>query len=211
MVDCKDDLTEELRQADAYDRPGVLSWKTLAEQVPATQASLQPLEKAVLRLADWGLVQIVGRGIQDPVTPGPSALRLTYCGRVCIGLSPAFGLPSLPSESTQTQPWQIIHSASKERLMHHCGQHNPAIYTHHVVAQKGGDADIERICGMIAIHICALGIAVLDGFPMHNPANADVLHSILTRTAKANTLFADARAHICTKYSCGRQCIVTLD
>lgn len=186
MVDCKDDLTEELRQADAYDRPGVLSWKTLAEQVPATQASLQPLEKSVLRLANWGLVQIVGRGLQDPVTPGPSALRLTYCGRVCIGLSPAFGLPSLPTESNQAQPWQIIHCASKERLMHYCGQRNPAIYTHHVVAQKGGDADIERICGMIAIHICALGIAVLDGFPMHSPANADVLHSILTRTAKAN-------------------------
>ena len=63
MVDCKDDLTEQLRQADAYDRPGVLSWKTLAEQVPASQSSYQPLERAVLTLADWGLVQIVGRGI----------------------------------------------------------------------------------------------------------------------------------------------------
>ena len=98
MVDCKDDLTEELRKADAYDRPGVLSWKTLAEQVPASQNSLQPLERAVLSLANWGLVQIVGRGIQDPVTPGPSALRLTYCGRVCIGLSPALGMmPFVPA------------------------------------------------------------------------------------------------------------------
>ena len=50
MVDCKDELTEELRKADAYDRPGVLSWKTLAEQVPASQATLAPLEKAVLNL-----------------------------------------------------------------------------------------------------------------------------------------------------------------
>lgn len=186
MVDCKDDLTEQLRQADAYDRPGVLSWKTLAEQVPASQSSYQPLERAVLTLADWGLVQIVGRGIQDPVTPGPSALRLTYCGRVCIGLSPALGLPTNPSFTPLKQSWKILHSASKERLLHHCGTISNEVRTHHLVAQKGSDADIERLCGMIAVHICAFGLAVVDGFAMHNPANADILHSILTRTQHAN-------------------------
>ena len=136
MVDCKDDLTEQLRQADAYDRPGVLSWKTLAEQVPASQSSYQPLERAVLTLADWGLVQIVGRGIQDPVTPGPSALRLTYCGRVCIGLSPALGLPTDANFTPKKQHWKILHSASKERLLHHCGTLSKAVRTHHLVAQK---------------------------------------------------------------------------
>jgi len=186
MVDCKDDLTEELRKADAYDRPGVLSWKTLAEQVPASQASLQPLERAVLTLANWGLVQIVGRGLQDPVTPGPSALRLTYCGRVCIGLSPTFGLPTGTMTSANKQSWQIVHSASKERLLHHCGTLHPAMRTHHLVAQKGSDADIERLCGMIAVHICSFGIAVVDGFALHSSLNSDIIHTILTRTQTAN-------------------------
>ena len=185
MVDCKDELTEELRKADAYDRPGVLSWKTLAEQVPASQATLKPLEKAVLHLSNWGLVQIVGRSIQDPVTPGPSALRLTYCGRVCIGLSPAIDIPDEESAVSGKQSWSILHSASKERLLYHCGQINPAIHEHHLVAQKGSDADIERLCGMIAVHICALGIVVVDGFALHNSANSDILHTVLTRTSNA--------------------------
>ena len=186
MVDCKDDLTEELRKADAYDRPGVLSWKTLAEQVPASQNSLQPLERAVLSLANWGLVQIVGRGIQDPVTPGPSALRLTYCGRVCIGLSPALGIPTNTTFTPQKQSWRIVHSASKERLLHYCGTLAKEIRTHHLVAQKGSDADIERICGMIAVHICCFGIGVVDGFALHSSVNSDILHTILTRTKTAN-------------------------
>ncbi len=186
MVDCKDDLTEELRKADAYDRPGVLSWKTLAEQVPSTQATLLPLERAVLTLANWGLVQIVGRGIQDPVTPGPSALRLTYCGRVCIGLSPALGLPINTGFAPKKCGWKIVHSASKERLLHHCGTLSKEVRQHHLVAQKGSDIEIERLCGMIAVHICTFGIAVVDGFALHSPVNADILHSILTRTQAAN-------------------------
>ena len=164
MVDCKDDLTEQLRQADAYDRPGVLSWKTLAEQVPASQTSLQPLvqiERAVLTLAnDWGLVQIVGRGIQDPVTPGPSALRLTYCGRVCIGLSPgSWAVCARQHLHPNKQSWTILHSASKERLFIIAVPLSKAVRTHHLVAQKGSDADIERLCGMIAVHICTFGLA----------------------------------------------------
>ena len=118
MVDCKDELAEELRKADVFDRPGVLSWKTLAEQVPATQNTLQPLEKAVVSLADWGLIQIVGRALTDPVAPGPSALRLSYHGRVCIGLAPAFGLPS--GTAPKQEQWLIIHAASKESLIHYC-------------------------------------------------------------------------------------------
>ena len=186
MVDCKHELAEEIRKSDAYDRPGVLSWKTLAEQVPATQNSLLPLEKAVLSLADWGLVQIVGRSVQDPVTPGPSALRLTYCGRVCIGLSPAFGLPQLQTEAISKQPWRILHSASKERLLYHCGTILPALREHHIVAQPGNDVELERVCGSIAMHICSMGIAVIDGFSLNTPQQINILHKVLTRTKTAN-------------------------
>jgi hypothetical protein len=52
MIDCRDELAEEIRKTDPYDRPGVISWKTLAEQVPASQNSLQPLERVVLSLAN---------------------------------------------------------------------------------------------------------------------------------------------------------------
>ena len=41
-------------------------------------------------LLQTGFTTIVGRSAQDPVAPGPSAIRLTHAGRVCIGLSPAF-------------------------------------------------------------------------------------------------------------------------
>ncbi len=184
MVDCRDELAEELRKADAFDRPGVLSWKTLAEQVPATQNSLQPLEKAVLSLADWGLVQIVGRSVSDPIAPGPSALRLTYAGRVCIGLSPAFGLPK-NAEITEKQSWKILHSASRERLLQHCVNLHPSTEEFHLVALKGNDQELERLCGMIAVHICTMGVVVLDGFQMNDPASASVLHQILRRTKSA--------------------------
>ena len=93
MIDCREELTEEIRKNDPYERPGVISWKSLAEQVPQG-SSLRPLENAVLQLADWGLIQVVGRCITDPITPGPSAIRLTHAGRVCVGLSPASSIVS---------------------------------------------------------------------------------------------------------------------
>ena len=51
MIDCREEITEDIRKNDPYERPGVISWKSLAEQVPAG-SSLRPLENAVLQLAD---------------------------------------------------------------------------------------------------------------------------------------------------------------
>lgn len=187
MVDCRDELAEEIRKADPYDRPGVISWKTLAEQVPASQNSLQPLERVVLSLANWGLLQIVGRSAQDPVAPGPSALRLTHAGRVCIGLSPAFLDPQpIDYSKPEHKSWTIIHCASKERLLQYCGELFPASVQKHIVAKTGNDQELERLCGQIAMHICTIGLAVVDGFLLHSPATADMLHHILRRTQKAN-------------------------
>jgi hypothetical protein len=184
MVDCRDELAEELRKADAYDRPGVLSWKTLAEQVPATQNSLQPLERAVISLADWGLIQIVGRSLSDPIAPGPSALRLTYAGRVCIGLSPAFGLPE-NSKMPPEQSWSVLHCASRERLLQHCISMHPTTNEFHLVANKSNDQELERICGMIAIHICTMGVVVVDAFQLNDASASSTLHKILRRTKSA--------------------------
>ena len=187
MVDCRDELAEEIRKTDPYDRPGVISWKTLAEQVPASQNSLQPLERVVLSLANWGLIQIVGRSAQDPIAPGPSALRLTHAGRVCIGLAPAFLDPQpIDFSDAENKSWSVIHCASKERLFQYCGDLYPASIQKHIVAQKCNDQELERMCGQIAIYICTIGVAVVDGFLLHSPNTADTLQELLRRTQTAN-------------------------
>ncbi len=181
MVDCKDELAEELRRADVFDRPGVLSWKTLAEQVPASQNTLQPLEKAVISLADWGLIQIVGRAITDPIAPGPSALRLSYTGRVCIGLAPAFNLPN--KDAPTVRNWLILHASSKERLIHEC----TALYGEGqlLVATRGGAAELDRLCGNIAVQLCTQGFSVVDGFAASDALGAHYLSEMMRRTKSA--------------------------
>ena len=181
MVDCKDELAEELRKSDAFDRPGVLSWKTLAEQVPASQNSLQPLERSVIALADWGLIQIVGRAITDPVAPGPAALRLSYHGRVCIGLAPAFTLPQ--KKATQQASWHIYHSASKESLLHTCQKELGGGRL--LLASKGGAAELDHLCGKIAVHLCTQGFAVIDGFPCSDATGAHFLTAMMRRSNSA--------------------------
>ncbi|MAA77917.1 MAG: hypothetical protein CL916_01555 [Deltaproteobacteria bacterium] len=181
MVDCKDELAEELRKADVFDRPGVLSWKTLAEQVPATQNSLQPLERAVVSLADWGLIQIVGRALTDPIAPGPSALRLSYHGRVCIGLAPAFGLPS--GTAKKQEQWLILHAASKESLIHYC---TSMIGTGRILlGTRGGAAELDHLCGNVAAHLCTQGFTIIDGFPSSDPLGAHMLAELMRRTSSA--------------------------
>jgi|GEM_PF-2659636 len=181
MVDCKDELAEELRKADVFDRPGVLSWKTLAEQVPSAQKTLQPLERAVISLADWGLIQIVGRALTDPVAPGPSALRLSYHGRVCIGLAPAFGLPSAPA--TPKKEWVVLHSASKEALIYHC--HQNVGNGRFILATRGGAAELDYLCGMLAVHLCTQGFAIIDGFPSADSVGAHMLAEMMRRCSSA--------------------------
>lgn len=186
MVDCKDDLAEELRKADPYDRPGVLSWKTLAEQVPEDQSSLQPMEHAVITLADWGLIQIVGRGISDPIAPGPSALRLTYAGRVCIGLSPALNFRYNNTKLSESIGWGILHSASRERLYQAAELELSASTASLIIAQKGGDTELERLCGTVSIALCTTGHAFVDAFQISEVGHFHLIHELIRRTHTAN-------------------------
>ena len=82
--------------------------------------------------------------------------------------------------------WLIIHCASKERLLQHCSELFPVSIQKHIVAKTGNDQELERLCGQIAVHICTIGLAVLDGFLLHSPNTADILHQVLRRTQKAN-------------------------
>ena len=184
LVDCKEELAEELRKADAYDRPGVLSWRTLAEQVPASQTSLVPLEQAVSLLADWGLVQIVGRAPSDPVAPGPSSLRLTHSGRICLGLSPSRGVAPLPAD-TSMKPWLLLHSASREYLLQVCATELGAAALNPLVAPTGGEPELARLCGDIAVSLLAYGAAVVDGFPTAENTSRNLGPELLMRTRMA--------------------------
>ena len=183
LVDCKEELAEELRKADAYDRPGVLSWRTLAEQVPASQSSLLPLESAVSTLADWGLIQIVGRAASDPVAPGPSSLRLTHAGRVCLGLSPTRALAGL--KVGKPRPWLVLHSASREYLLQVCVDEVGPAAARPIVAPTGGEPELSRLCGDVAMSMMAYGGAVIDGFPSADNTARNLAPELLLRTRTA--------------------------
>lgn len=184
LVDCKEDLAEELRKADAYDRPGVLSWRALAEQVPKTQNSLVPLEQAVTSLADWGLIQIVGRSPSDPVAPGPSSLRPTFAGRVCVGLAPSHGHAEIPASASR-HPWLVLHGASREVLLHQAFNEFGTAATHPIVAPVGGEQELARLCGDVAISLCTYGAAVVDGFPSADNIARNLTHELMLRTRGA--------------------------
>ncbi|MFT4977366.1 MAG: hypothetical protein ACI8S6_003271 [Myxococcota bacterium] len=184
LVDCKEDLAEELRKGDAYDRPGVLSWRALAEQVPKSQGSLIPLEQAVTALADWGLIQIVGHSATDPVAPGPSALRPTYAGRVCVGLSPSRGLAEIPA-SAERHPWLVMHGASREMLVYQAAEEFGAAATRPIVAPTGGEQELARLCGHVAVSLCTYGAAVVDGFPSADNIARNLSHELMLRTKGA--------------------------
>ena len=184
LVDCKEDLAEELRKLDVYDRPGVLSWRALAEQVPKTQNSLVPLEQAVTTLADWGLIQIVGRSPSDPVAPGPSSLRPTYAGRVCVGLAPSKGIATIPPAATR-QPWLILHGASREMLTYQAHQEFGQAASHPIVAPVGGEQELARLCGQVAVNLCSFGAAIVDAFPSADNTARNLTHELMLRTRSA--------------------------
>ena len=97
----------------------------------------------------------------DPITPGPSALRLTHAGRVCVGLSPARDILSLQNVPDETQSWTILHSASLETLLYHTLSD---ISMPILKMPRSGDIDLEKICGDIAIQLCMFGRAIVDAY-----------------------------------------------
>ena len=174
MVDCKDELAERIQKNDPFARPGVLFMETLARSVPSN--SFSPIEQAVLQLADWGLIQVVGRGISDPITPGPSAMRLTYPGRVCVGLSPAH-IRADQSHLSST-PWLILHGASLERLIEDVRTQLKAPLLN---MPRSGDVGLNRLCGDIAIQLCTFGHAVINAY---TAADSPLMYKLFRRTER---------------------------
>lgn len=175
---------EECRQGDIHHRAGVLSWQRLVDLDEAEDADLAGLERAVVALSEWELLQVVGRLPTDPVVPGASALRLTHYGRSCLGLAPV--VRAVGHEiGEETWPWTILHGTSREALLLEAGSFvgDPSYHLYFVPMQP---QDTGPICGQLAEALCARGAAVLDGFALRdNPQGLVALREVISRTRTA--------------------------
>ena len=177
---------EECRQADIHHRAGVLSWQRLVDLDAAEvdASDLGQLEQAVVALAEWELLQVVGRLPTDPVVPGAAALRLTHYGRSCLGLAPVVR-GELKEVAEDVAPWTILHGTSREALLLEAGDlvGDSTYHLHFVPLQP---QETGPACGQLAESLCARGAAVLDGFALRdNPQGLVALREVIGRTRSA--------------------------
>lgn len=152
---------------DPWQRQGVLSFGVLFDWL----GEIDGIEAAVARLADWGLVQIVGREATDPQVPGVAALRLTHAGRVCLGMAPA----QRRGELSELQPWWIFHGAGRESCL------TEASLLTGVPAWELLRPEGPALQGQLAEALCCRGGAIVDGEKVPVP----VLAQLLGRSAMA--------------------------
>lgn len=173
---------EGVEHPDLHGRQGILSWQVLIEHHRDPNAGVAALEEALVHLADWGLVQVVGRSAADPRLTGSSAVRLTHAGRVCIGLAPhpstnfAFGREPLA--------WTVYHHANREGLLVACEEFLPGLGFRPIQA-TGDNANLDHLCGQIAIHLVTRGGAVVDAFGVSEADRVRDLPELIWRTRAA--------------------------
>lgn len=168
---------------DVHGRQGILSWHKVAEELSGEQLSIDILEGAVSMLSDWGLVQIVGRTANDPRLTGPSALRLTYAGRVCVGLAP-YRRRSKPEEIKKAEGWVVLHHANREGLLVAASE-RVGVAGWVPITPLADMNMMETLCGRVAISMVMEGAAVVDGFGLSENERNRVLPELLIRTRGA--------------------------
>lgn len=169
-------------KADVHGRQGIISWHRMAEEVTEGEVSVGDMERAVVVLADWGLVQIVGRTPSDPKLAGASALRLTHAGRVCTGLAPQLAAAAAPE--AEASSWLVIHHANREGLILHA-QELVGDVAWRPISPPGDRNATDLLCGQLAASMVTHGAAVLDGFPLSEAERARDLPEVLWRTRNA--------------------------
>lgn len=162
------------RAEDGWGREGVLGWSLLARG-PA--GPLDELEAAVARLEDWGIIQVIGSESEDPVVPGPAALRLSAAGRACLGLLPTRRVP-VPEQPVS--PWVVLHGASRESLLLTAAEALGEIGLRPLEA-AGWGRGARELRGRVTESLCTRGGVVVDGFG----ASSGLLSDLLTRTPLA--------------------------
>jgi len=184
-IDVDATAAEECRQLDIHHRAGVLSWQRLVDLDAAEQGSMAELESAVVQLANWELLQVVGRLTTDPVVPGAAALRLTHHGRACLGLAPVLRMGD-PQPSPDPSPWTILHGTSREALLLDAGELT-GDGSFHLLFAPTQVHETGPVCGQLAETLCSRGSAVLDGYSMReNPQVGVFLRDVIGRTCAAN-------------------------
>lgn len=187
------EVAAQLRADDVHGRPGVLAWATLLDVLRTQGASLNlaELERAVCALADWGLVQLVGQHPSDPPVSGSAAMRLTYAGRVLLGLAPA---RRLDGERRADPRWQIFHGASREATLlaawSELGVSVPDPQDLPVLL-GGRPEQLDHVVGVVAQRLLNAGRVIVDGFELTERDGgpqaqaASLLEALLSRTAGA--------------------------
>ncbi len=180
------DLQGSSGDDDEHGRQGVISWRRLVERTDSDADGVPSLERQVLKLAGWGIVQVVGHHPSDPILLGSAAVRLTHPGRAALGLAPTDGVSDSGGITLldEPQPWTILHSHSREALYHEVGKRFSVDPRHVVIADTEGTG-LMHLSGTIAWHLVSRGIVVVDGFQLAEADRAKVLPQLIRRMPSA--------------------------
>ncbi len=167
---------------DLHGRQGIISWQRMSEEFSGEQLDVEAMEAGVIMLADWGLLQVVGRTPTDPKLTGTSALRLTHAGRVCGGLAPhEITGGEVPEEAVS---WTIYHHANREgvilQVVHESGED-----AYDPIAPSSDRHQLAFTCGEVAVALVTRGVAVVDGFLLNEADRSRDLPKLLFRTRSA--------------------------
>jgi hypothetical protein len=166
---------------DVHGRQGIIAWNRMVDEVGA-EVPVEEMEAAIVSLADWGLAQIVGRGVSDPKLTGAAALRLTHAGRACLGLAPHRG--ALAQIATDDAGWVVLHHANREGLLLKAQELVGDVGWRPIVPSTDR-TQMAALCGQVAVSLVVGGAAVVDGFGLSEAERARDLPDLLWRTRGA--------------------------
>ncbi len=172
-----------LEVKDIHGRQGVLSWHVLAGEM-AGDHSISEMQQAVARLAEWGIVQVVGQTFSDPRLTGPSALRLTHHGRVCLGLAPDGRMGDREPDFGMADSWHVLHHANIEGLLVTCAERYGALGWNPIALATDAN-QMAYNCGRVAASMVWEGVAVVSGFGLSDTEQARILPELMYRTRGA--------------------------
>lgn len=177
------DLQGGTGQDDEHGRQGVISWRRLVERTDVDDAGFALLEQEVGLLADWGVLQVVGRHPSDPILLGSAAVRLTHPGRAALGLAP---LDRRAGVVVGEEPlrWAILHAHSREALYQAISDRYGVPAAQVIIASTDGQG-LAHLCGTVAAAMVANGVAVVDGFELGETDRARILPDLIRRTPVA--------------------------
>lgn len=178
------DLQGATADDDEHGRQGVISWRRLIERTDVEVEELPDLERQVLRLADWGIVQVVGQHPSDPILLGSAAVRLTHPGRAALGLAPTDSVSEAPVLLDEPEPWLVLHSHSREALYHEIGARYGVDANHVVIADTEGTG-LMHLAGTVAWSMISRGLVIVDGFELADADRGKVLPGLIRRMPSA--------------------------